>query len=278
MGQSPLGPFPLKSFSFTNFELKKAKEKGFYELVRNDGSKVEKTLSEGEYTFVTFLYFYHLLKGSVDQSRITKNRIVIIDDPISSLDSSILFVVSNLIKSIIHDARENKNGIKQVFVLTHNVYFFKEVTFRGNRDNKWKEEAYWLVRKFKNQSRIVEHKENPIKTTYELLWRELDDPEKVNTATIFNTMRRILEYYFNILGGLDYEDAISKFEGEEKVIFKSLLGWVNDGSHFINDDLAVTVDSDDIQKYLKVFKDIFIRMEHESHYNMMMKKESVSNQ
>jgi wobble nucleotide-excising tRNase len=268
----------LKSFGFTNFELKKANKIGFYELVRDDGSKVEKTLSEGEYTFVTFLYFYHLLQGSIDQTRITRNKIVVIDDPISSLDSSVLFVVSNLIKKITKDAREKRNGIKQVFVLTHNVYFFKEVTFKGNRSNKWKEEAFWLVRKFKNQSRIVEHEENPIKTTYELLWRELDDPWKINTATIFNTMRRILEYYFNILGGLDYEDAISKFEGEEKVIFKSLLGWVNDGSHFINDDLAVTVDHDDIQKYLSVFKEIFKRMGHESHYKMMMKEESVSYQ
>lgn len=268
----------LKSFGFTNFELRKANKKGFYELVRDDGTKVEKTLSEGEYTFVTFLYFYHLLQGSIDQTRITRNKIVVIDDPISSLDSSVLFVVSNLIKKITRDTREKRNGIKQVFVLTHNVYFFKEVTFRGNRDNKWKEEAFWLIRKFKNQSRIVEHEENPIKTTYELLWRELDYPEKINTATIFNTMRRILEYYFNILGGLDYEDAISKFEGEEKVIFRSLLGWVNDGSHFINDDLAVTVDSSDIQKYLSVFREVFKRMNHESHYNMMMKEESASNQ
>jgi len=268
----------LKSFGFTNFELRKASKKGFYELVRDDGSKVEKTLSEGEYTFVTFLYFYHLLQGSIDQSRITKNKIVVIDDPISSLDSSVLFVVSNLIKNITRDAREKMNGIKQVFLLTHNVYFFKEVTFRGNRDNKWKEEAYWLVRKFKNQSRITEYKENPIKTTYELLWRELDEPEKINTATVFNTMRRILEYYFNILGGLDYEEAISKFEGEQKVIFRSLLGWINDGSHFINDDLAVTVDSGDIQKYLNVFKEIFIRMGHESHYKMMTKDNPVTTQ
>ncbi|MDZ7720316.1 MAG: AAA family ATPase [Balneolaceae bacterium] len=73
-------------------------------------------------------------------------------------------------------------------------------------------------------------------------------------------MRRILEYYFNILGNLDYGvEAIDKFEGDEKLICKSLIGWINDGSHFINDDLAVTVDSSDIEKYMKVFKDIFYK-------------------
>jgi wobble nucleotide-excising tRNase len=48
-------------------------------------------------------------------------------------------------------------------------------------------------------------------------------------------MRRILEYYFNIIGGLDYEKSINEFDGEEKIIFKSLFSWINDGSHFIND-------------------------------------------
>jgi len=263
----------LNSFGFTNFKLQKAKKKGFYELVRDDGQKVGQTLSEGEYTFITFLYFYHLLKGSTEETGVTKNKIVVIDDPISSLDSSVLFVVSNLIKSIIRDAKEDKNGIKQIFILTHNVYFFKEVTFRSNRDNKWKEESYWLVQKHDKQSRIIEHEDNPIKTTYELLWRELDESDKINTATIFNTMRRILEYYFNILGNLDYAvEALKKFEGEEKLICKSLVGWINDGSHFINDDLAVTVDSSDIHKYLKVFKDIFYKMDHGSHYEMMTNK------
>lgn len=266
----------LRSFGFTNFKLRKSEEKGFYELVRNDGRKVGKTLSEGEYTFITFLYFYHLLQGSTEETGVTKNKIVVIDDPVSSLDSSVLFVVSNLIKSIARDVREGNNGIKQLFTLTHNVYFYKEITFRGNTSEKWKEESYWLVRKYDNQSNITEQEENPIKTTYELLWRELDEPEKINTATVFNTMRRILEYYFNILGGLEYEKAIKKFEGEEKVICKSLIGWINDGSHFIYDDLAVTIDSSDVEKYLKVFKDIFYKMDHGSHYEMMMKNEALT--
>jgi wobble nucleotide-excising tRNase len=265
----------LVLFGFTNFKLDEAEKKGFYKIVREDGSDVEKTLSEGEYTFVTFLYFYHLLKGSTNESGLASDKVVVIDDPISSLDSNILFVVSNLIKSIVEDVKNGRNGLKQIFILTHNVYFYKEVTFLGSRHHHSNKSSFWIVRKLENQSKIIKHDENPIQTTYELLWRELDDLENINTATIFNTLRRILEYYFNILGGLDYEKAISEFEGEELIICKSLVSWINDGSHFINDDLVVYVEPESIEKYLKVFKDIFINMGHESHFDMMRRAGSI---
>lgn len=59
---------------------------------------------------------------------------VIIDDPISSLDSNVLFIVSTLVKNLINDCRNNKNGIQQIFNLTHNIYFHKEITFLGSRE------------------------------------------------------------------------------------------------------------------------------------------------
>ena len=194
-----------------------------------------------------------------------------IDDPISSLDSNILFIVSNLIKEVIADCRNQANTIKQIFILTHNIYFHKEVAFKGSRQGQWKEESFWIVRSLNNQSKIIKHDENPIQTTYELLWREINIPiEQINKATVFNTMRRILEYYFNIIGGLDYEKSINEFDDEEKIIFKSLFSWINNGSHFINDDLVVYTEPENIEKQINVFKAVFKKLKHESHYNMMM--------
>ncbi|GAB3040137.1 AAA family ATPase [Spirosoma pulveris] len=261
----------LKLFSFTNFKLDESAEKGFYKIIREDGSEAKQTLSEGESTFITFLYFYQLIKGSTNSHGIVKEKIVVFDDPISSLDSSVLFVVSSLVKEVINYSRNKTNDVKQVFVLTHNIYFYKEVTFKGGRNrNPLKEESFWVVKKIGGKSTISVHPENPIKTTYELLWREVADIENVNKATIYNTLRRILEYYFNIIGGLDYEDCINKFEGEEKIICKSLVAWINDGSHFINDDLIVHTEHEEIQRYLDVFRIIFERMDHKSHYDMMI--------
>jgi len=259
----------LKSFGFINFSISEA-DKGCYKIVRQNGVDAKETLSEGEYTFITFLYFYQLIKGSIKESGLSGDKVVVIDDPISSLDSNVLFIVSNLVKEIIKDCHNKQNGINQIFILTHNIYFHKEVTFKGSRQGRWKEESFWIVRNLNNQSDIIKHDENPIQTTYELLWREIKNPDQINKVTIFNTLRRILEYYFNIIGGLDYEKSIDEFEGEEKIIFKSLFSWINDGSHFINDDLVVYAEPENIEKQLNVFKEIFKKLKHESHYNMMM--------
>ncbi|MFV2286076.1 AAA family ATPase, partial [Escherichia coli] len=83
--------------------------------VREDGSNANETMSEGEYNFITFLYFYYLVYGSHESTSLTSNKIVIIGDPISSLDSNVLFIVSTLVKNLINDCRNNKNGIQQIF-------------------------------------------------------------------------------------------------------------------------------------------------------------------
>jgi wobble nucleotide-excising tRNase len=74
----------------------------------------------------------------------TTDRIVVFDDPVSSLDSDVLFIVSSLIKSLFDHVRENKGNIKQIFVLTHNVYFHKEVAYTSNHheDTKAGERTY----------------------------------------------------------------------------------------------------------------------------------------
>lgn len=264
----------LKKFGFAGFTIDDADTKGSYKIVRPDGCCVEETLSEGEYTFITFLYFYQMIKGSIDPTGITRDKIIVIDDPISSLDSNVLFIVSHLVKDIVSDCNNNKNNIKQVFVLTHNIYFHKEVTFRGARENLKQHEKFWIVKKFDESSSIDEYAENPIQTTYEMLWRELYNLDKVNKATIFNTLRRILEYYFNIIGGLDYEKCIHSFDGEDKLLCRALVSWINDGSHFVNDDMMMYVEPEGIEKYLSVFKLIFYNMGHLNHYNMMMKIEN----
>lgn len=264
----------LKKFGFGGFTIDDAEARGSYKIVRPDGCCVEETLSEGEYTFITFLYFYQMIKGSTDPTGVTRDKIIVIDDPISSLDSNVLFIVSHLVKDIVNDCNDNKNGVKQVFVLTHNIYFHKEVTFRGNRENLKQHEKFWLLKKINEMSTIELHTENPIQTTYEMLWRELDNLEGVNKATIFNTLRRILEYYFNIIGGLNYEKCIHSFDGEEKLVCRALVSWINDGSHFINDDMMMYVEPESIKKYLEVFRLIFDNMGHLNHYNMMMKIEN----
>ncbi len=262
----------LTSFGFLNFKLIEAEKHGNYKLVRENGEDAKDTLSEGEKSFITFLYFYHLLKGSNDKENIMVDRVVVFDDPISSLDSSILFIVSNLIRGIIGEVQRGDGNIKQVFILTHNVYFHKEVSFdtkRGTND-RMKDETFWILRKEGINTKIKSYDFNPIKTSYELLWGELKNYSEYRVITVQNTMRRIIENYFKILGGLSEDNLIESFEPEEQIICRALLSWLNDGSHFIDDDLYVDTNSEIVEQYFKVFKKIFIVTGNEGHYNMMM--------
>ena len=87
-------------------------------------NKFRNSLSEGEKTALAFAYFISKIKYEIldnNQARIREN-IVVIDDPISSLDENRLYSTACLINEIFSDA-------KQLFILSHNIIFLK---FIGN--------------------------------------------------------------------------------------------------------------------------------------------------
>jgi wobble nucleotide-excising tRNase len=74
-------------------------------------------LSEGERTAIAVLYF---LKSLQDRGFDKKEGIVVLDDPVSSLDANALFNAFAYIKDHTKDA-------KQVILLTHNYGFFRSI-------------------------------------------------------------------------------------------------------------------------------------------------------
>ncbi|MBE7686575.1 AAA family ATPase [Tenacibaculum piscium] len=261
----------LINYGFINFKIVPATEDGFYQIQREDGTIAEKTLSEGEVTFITFLYYLQLTKGGRNEESVNEERILVIDDPISSLDSNILFIISTLVKEIAKKIKTDEGNIKQLILLTHNVYFHKEVSYEG-LNRKGEKPSYWILRKNNNQSIIHSYgTQNPIQSSYELLWREIKEWEHNSGITIQNTMRRILENFYSILGNKRDDFLINKFESrEEKDICRSLLSWTNEGSHTLPDDLYIEAPDDTIMKYIEVFKKIFYYTENKGHYLMMM--------
>lgn len=265
----------LLAYGFDNFEIVPyTEEKNKYQIKRKDGTLVKETLSEGEVTFITFLYFLERAKGDIKEESVMDDKVLVIDDPISSLDGTILFVVSSLIKEHIKRVKDNKGTIKQILLFTHNVYFFKEVS---HVDNCYKRKGgvdHWIIRKKNNTTSIKYYgEENPIKGSYELLWHELRNREELSDVTTQNTMRKILEVYFKTMGDYKDDDLINSFKSiGEKEICRSLLCWANDGSHCLIDDFYVEHPEQMTDKYFEVFKNIFINMNHSSHYEMMMAK------
>ena len=84
-----------------------------YRVLRN--GKPARRLSEGEKTAIAFLYFVVQLG---DHEFDVTDGIVVVDDPISSLDSSAIYQAFACLKNAVKDA-------KQVFMLTHNFEFLK---------------------------------------------------------------------------------------------------------------------------------------------------------
>lgn len=84
-----------------------------YRVLRR--GKPARRLSEGEKTAIAFLYFVVQLG---DHEFDVKEGIVVVDDPISSLDSSAIYQAFACLKNAVKDA-------KQVFLLTHNFEFLK---------------------------------------------------------------------------------------------------------------------------------------------------------
>ena len=100
---------------------------------------------------------------------------------------------------------------------------------------------------------------------------EIKNKDNKSGITIQNTMRRIIENYFKILGKYVDDDLIDQFDNpQEKEICRSLICWINEGSHTIPDDLFVELQDTTIENYFKVFKSIFKETGHIEHYNMMM--------
>ncbi|MFP6113159.1 ATP-binding protein [Helicobacter pylori] len=264
----------LKGYGFTNFGLACTEDEKSYRVQREDGQLVGETLSEGEVTFITFLYYYHLTKGSLEENDISKNKVLVIDDPISSLDSNILFIVSVLVKDLMKETTKEKTNIKQVIILTHNTYFYKEITSKYDLKRYQGKYSFWIIKKDNNVSKIKDYKENPIKNSYELLWQEVKQAKDNNASwvSLQNVMRRIIEYYFRILGGFKHNHNLSEcFENiEEERVCNSFISWFNDDSHGISDDLFVQSQDTSIETYLKVFENIFKITGHEAHYKMMI--------
>jgi wobble nucleotide-excising tRNase len=264
----------LKSYGFQNFLIVPSKKaNNQYEILRENGLVAEPTLSEGEVTFITFLYYLQLTKGSLSADTVTTDRVLVIDDPISSLDSGILFVVSSLIKQIIKAIRASTGNIKQLILLTHNIYFHKEVTFIDGRTHQLNDTFHWILRKDGNVSSIHAFEMmNPITNSYQLLWNEVKNYRNLSGLTVQNTMRKIIESYFKILGKYGDDDLINSFKNmQEKEICRSLICWINDGSHTIPDDLFIAQHDTTTEKFFDVFKKIFVETGHEAHFNMMIR-------
>lgn len=288
----------LKNSGFESFEIKEKElinNISQYYLKRpNDNSEdpIFKTLSEGEKSFISFLYYYQLCIGTDDiQNNSTKKKIIVIDDPVSSLDSQALFVISSLIHQLIlrkaNDNRPNKmlfkdENISQVYILTHNLYFYKEVSFdrRPMCTDFW----HYKISKINNNTSISGQYKKTITDDYALLWETIKElkenlPQDSNlNVLIANCMRRIIESYVHFIGiGNDSWSSIldDNRQSPEYYLKYAFVASINDESHKVTALDGVyyqKISSEQPQLLFDVFKNIFSSIGRE-HYEMMMNEQ-----
>ena len=294
----------LRDSGMRGFSLEpKAGVDNVYEVRRPDGT-IADNLSEGEKNFIAFLYFYHLVHGSDSADGETREKIVVIDDPVSSMDSGSLFIVSTLVRQMIEICRNNAdnrnrtaegNFIKQIFILTHNAYFHREVSY--SYVAKYDYASFYLIRKIGTKSTIKLCDDvnpnapterinvNPVKNSYAALW---DEYKEVQSAVpLMNVIRRILEYYFLQLCGYEgsqlrqviliqgkaegrFKDADGNDDEEKFQLASSMLAYINASSIGMSDGMDFVEGCLDADECRSIFVLLFDAMKPKQHYDMMM--------
>ncbi len=254
----------LIDIGITDFTIEKySEEEALYKLKRDDSDEdVFKTLSEGEKMVISFLYFIELCKGESTAEKASNKKVVVIDDPISSLSHIYVFNIGRLI----HNEFLRTEKYDQLFILTHSLYFFYELT---NTNHKERKETQKLFRICKNteSSYFEKMKYEDIQNDYQAYWHIIKD-EKQAPALIANCMRNVMEYFFNFVEKQDFAQVFQRPELQE-TSYMAFNRYMNRESHSKGQNIF-DIKEFDYSSFRSAFKKVFEIEGYIDHYNKMM--------
>lgn len=219
----------------------------FFEVADEGGYIIKRdevtasNLSEGEQTGIAFIYFIVHLK---DQDFDLANGIVVIDDPISSLDSNSLFQAFSFLKNSVKDA-------KQVFIFTHNFNFLKLLLNWLNYSGNHKYRRYYMIKnKLSNTGdrmayiakldNELEKHESEYNYLFKILY-EFDKNRDINDniASVYhipNIARKLMETFlmFRVPNEKSFFEKMEElnFDGNKK---NAIYKFINNSSHITGD-------------------------------------------
>lgn len=254
----------LIDIGITDFTIEKySEEEALYRLKREDlDEDVFKTLSEGEKMVISFLYFIELCKGESIAEKASNKKIVVIDDPISSLSHIYVFNIGRLI----HNEFLRTKKYDQLFILTHSLYFFYELT---NTNHKERKETQKLFRICKNteSSYFEDMKYEDIQNDYQAYWHIIKD-EKQSPALIANCMRNVMEYFFNFVEKQDFAQVFQRPELQENR-YMAFNRYMNRESHSKGQNIF-DIKEFNYDSFREAFKKVFETEGYIDHYNKMI--------
>lgn len=268
----------LKALGVTDFHICcHDEEMKLYRLRRESDpqeQEVFRTLSEGEKTIIALLYFIESCTGNVTPEAVHDgHKLIVIDDPISSLSHNYIYEVASLIKRklIVPETA------RHLVILTHNLFFFQEILLTAVRRLESKLDApkgWSLLRIVKNvYSDCIPLSMHEMLNEYQALWQTLKDvrDNKSQVIVLPNTMRNILEYYFSFACKEEkLEKTLASLATEHaEVCYDSFYRAINRHSHSDGRNILPTgiIDKKD---YFRLFRKIFEEMDELKHYCSMM--------
>lgn len=273
----------IESLGLNGFQIRKVSDESrSYRIERPSATEnVYKSLSEGEKTLITLLYFLELCGGSTDEDGTynPEERIVVIDDPISSLSHNYIYDVAHLLRKEFFERegdpnkknRKFKLKISQLFILTHSLYFFHELIRLKFHDTSSGAKLFKVTKS--EFSSVEEIGKNAIQNDYEAFWSLFHDCINNNASKriLPNVMRNILEFYFSFIHGIDkLEKALEELSTESQD-FIPLYRYLNRGSHSDAINLSEFKNIDP-QRYQEMFRSIFEKTGFLQHYEAMLEK------
>lgn len=220
----------LLNLGITDFSITKHHD-ALYKIVRKEIESAEfLSLSEGEKMIISFLYFCELCRGKRSATETKKKKIVIIDDPISSLSHIFVFNIGQMLKTEFF----RSDNFEQVFVLTHSLYFFYELT-DTNHERRKKTQNLFRLSKNDQGSRISNMKYEEVQNDYHSYWLVVTDQSQP-PALIANCMRNIIEYFFNFVQKADFSNVIQMPELQDNR-YQAFCRYINRESHSIGQNI-----------------------------------------
>lgn len=253
----------LIDLGITDFKIKEHSVE-LYKIERGeDSEKIFRSLSEGEKMIISFLYFLELCKGKASATEAATKKIIVIDDPISSLSHIHVFNIGRLI----HNEFLRNDVYEQIFLLTHSLYFFYEMT-DINHDRREETQRLFRIMKNSGGSVISEMKYEEVQNDYQAYWSIIKDKDQP-PALIANCMRNIVEYFFGFVEKRNLKAVFDKRELQENK-FQAFERYINRESHSLGQNIFDFKEFD-YSSFTEAFKTLFEQAGYRDHYNRMIK-------
>jgi wobble nucleotide-excising tRNase len=254
----------LVELGLNDFHIEKYSD-NLYKIKRSErDTDIFQSLSEGEKMIISFLYFVEMCRGKKSGDDVAGKKIIVIDDPISSLSHIFIFNIGQLIKK---EFLKSDSSYEQVFILTHSLYFFYELT-DSKQDQRKENQKLFRMTKNSDGSHIFDMKYEEIQNDYQAYWQIIKD-ENQPPALIANCMRNIIEYFFNFVEKQDLNNVFQKTELKDNK-FQAFYRYVNRESHSSGQNIFDYKEFD-YNNFKEALHIVFRESGYEEHYKKMIK-------